>query len=267
MPTTRKPTPVQARKAALESDLTPLYAVAGLTDAVATTVKTTLVTTRGRAVTEIQDRTTAWEKQAKATTEELDKFLRSLPAQVRALPETTRSRIAQAQKRSESLLVEAGSTYADLAGRGKLAVDGSLVVARKLSNQAEKRAEDVLSDVADRVDPAFEKVQETVTVARKTVTGRTATETVTSRTAAKAAANRAVAASADEARTEARRAAAKRAAATRAARKAADEAAAQKAAAKRAAATRAARKAADQAAAQKATADQVAAPKVTASAN
>ena len=33
--TTRKQTPVQARKSALESDYTPLYAVAGLTDVVA----------------------------------------------------------------------------------------------------------------------------------------------------------------------------------------------------------------------------------------
>ena len=57
--------------------------------------------------------------------------------------------------------------------------------------KAEKRAEGVLADVVERVDPAFEKVQEGVTVARKTVTGRSATESVTPRGAAKATATRA----------------------------------------------------------------------------
>ena len=37
--TTRKQTPAQARKAAVESDYTPLYAVAGLTDLVAESIK------------------------------------------------------------------------------------------------------------------------------------------------------------------------------------------------------------------------------------
>jgi hypothetical protein len=62
--------------------------------------------------------------------------------------------------------------------------------ARELSGRAEHRAEGVIHDVSELVDPVFEKVQETVTVARKNVTGRTATETVTPRSAAKASATR-----------------------------------------------------------------------------
>ena len=83
------------------------------------------------------------------------------------------------------------AAYGELAGRGKRAVDEAVGSAEDLSGKAEKRAEGVLADVVERVDPAFEKVQEGVTVARKTVTGRTATETVTPRAAAKATASRA----------------------------------------------------------------------------
>ena len=222
--TTRKQTPAQARTSAPQSDLAPFYAVAGLTDAVADSLRTGLAETRSLAATRVADlqgRSSTLEAQAKTTAEEINKAIRSLPAQVKALPETTKARLAEAQKRAEALIAEANTAYGEYAGRGKRVVDETWIAARLLSGKAEKRAEDVLSEVADRVDPAFEKVQEGVTQARKTVTGRTATETVTPRGAAKAAASRAAAAGADEARAEARRAAARRAAATRAAKKAA----------------------------------------------
>ena len=214
--TTRKQTPAQARKAALESEYTPLYAVAGLTEAVATTVQTTLAQTSevaGRRFAAWQDKS---EKQAKAAADDVTTFVRSLPEQVKALPETTKVRLAdwqkQAQDRAQALVREANTTYADLAGRGKKAVDETLGAAQKLSGRAEQRATAVRSDVADTVDPAFETVQQTATRARKTVTGRTATETVTPRSSQKATATRAAARGAAQQRATARKATAKKAA-------------------------------------------------------
>lgn len=218
--TTRKQTPAQARKAALESDYTPLYAVAGLTEAVAASVQNTLAQTTDRA----SQRFAAWqdksEKQAKAAAHDVTTFVRSLPEQVKTLPETTKSRLTDWQKQAQDLVREANATYADLAGRGKRAVDDTIGSARQFSGRAEKRATDVRSDLADAVDPAFEKVQETVTQARKTATGRTATETVTPRSTQKATATRAAARGAADERAAAKKAtakkAAKKAAATRA---------------------------------------------------
>jgi hypothetical protein len=215
--TTRKQTPAQARKSALESDFAPLYAVAGLADTFAAQTKTTLLTTRER----FQVRQDELESVSKARVEELTQFVKSLPEQVKALPDTTKAKIAEAQEQFKTLYVEFATSYGDLAGRGKRAVDEALGSAKALTVKAEKQAEEVAADVAERIDPAFEKVQEGVTVARQKVTGRTATETVTPRSAAKAQATRA----ADEAvaaeKAAARKAAAKKAAATRAAKKAA----------------------------------------------
>lgn len=219
--TTRKQTPAQARKAALESDYTTLYAVAGLTEAVATTVQTTLAQTTelaGQRFAAWQDKS---EKQAKATADDVTRFVRSLPEQVKTLPETTKARLSDWQKQAQGLVRDANTAYADLAGRGKKAVDETLSTAQKLSGRAERRATDVRSDLVDAVDPAFEKVQETVTQARKTATGRTATETVTPRSTQKATATRAAARGAADERAAAKKAtakkAAKKAAATRAA--------------------------------------------------
>lgn len=190
----RKQTPAQARKSAIESDYAPLYAVAGLTDALAEAIRSALVETqeKGRKrIEEIQGRAPELSKQAKDSADELRTFVITLPDQMRNLPESTRARIAELQKQANELLVQANTAYSELAGRGKRVVDGTVGTARTLSDKAEKRAESVLADVAVRVDPAFEKVQEGVTVARKTVTGRTATESVTPRSAAKATAARA----------------------------------------------------------------------------
>ena len=185
---TRKQTPAQARKAALESDYAPFYAVAGLTEVVTTSLQAVLAGSSEKA----SRRLAAWqglgEKQAKDATQ----LVRSLPEQVKALPETTKARLAEWQQQAEEFAREANAAYGDLAGRGKRAVDETIVSARQLSGRAEKRAGDVL---VDAVDPAFEKVQEGVTRARKNATGRTATETVTPRkaTAKKAATRKATA--------------------------------------------------------------------------
>lgn len=208
--TTRKQTPAQARKAALESDYTTFYAVAGLTQVVASTLHATWSGTAEKA----EQRLAAWqgkgEQQAKATADDLTQFVRTLPEQVKSLPETTKARIAELQKQAAELVREANAAYGDFAGRGKLVVDETISSARVLGGKAERRAGDVVADVADQVDPAFEKVQEGVTQARKTATGRTATETVTPRSAQKAAATRAASRGAAEQRAATRKAAAKR---------------------------------------------------------
>ena len=214
MPTTRKQTPAQARKSALESDFAPIYAVAGLTDAFAASVKATLAQTQDRAVqgvSALQSKPAAVEQRAKLSAEEISRFITSLPEQVKALPVLTKARITEVQQQAQSMFADATSTYGDLAGRGKRVVDGTIVTAKTVSTKAERRRDEVLADVADAVDPAFERVQETVTVARKTVTGRTATPTVTPRAAAKASTARKVAAE----RTEAQKMAAREAAAQR----------------------------------------------------
>jgi hypothetical protein len=189
----KKKTSAEVRKSALESDYAPLYAVAGLTDALAEVLRGALAETQGKAnkrIAALQDKRPELTKQAKESAEELRTFVITLPDQIKNLPESTRARIAELQKQANELLAQANTAYGELAGRGKLAVDDAVVSARELSGKAEHRAEGVIHDVAEKVDPVLEKVQETVTVARKNVTGHTATETVTPRSAAKASATR-----------------------------------------------------------------------------
>jgi len=215
MATTRKQTPAEVRKSALESDYAPLYAVAGLTDALAEVLKNALAETQGKAnkrLAALQDKRPELTKQAKESAEELRTFVITLPDQFKNLPESTRARIAELQKQANELLAQANTAYGELAGRGKLAVDDAVGTARELSGKAEHRAEGVIHDVAEKVDPVFEKVQESVTVARENVTGRTATDTVTPRSAAKAAATRKATAKEDAAnKAPAKKAAAKNA--------------------------------------------------------
>jgi hypothetical protein len=229
--TTRRQTPAQARKAAVESDYTPLYAAAGLTDLVAESIKNVVLTTQEKATKRLNDLQSKSTEQAKTATG----FVRTLPEQVKALPETTKARIADLEKQSKDLLAEAGSAYVDLAGRGKKVVDDSLIAARRTSADVkadvEVKLDEVREDVVDAVDPAFEAVQEGVTKARQSVSGKTATETVTPKSAAKASAARQASAAKASATREAssakRSAAAQKAAATRkanAAKKAAEKA-------------------------------------------
>jgi hypothetical protein len=187
----RKKTSPEARKSALESDYAPLYAVAGLTDALAEVLRSALAESQGKAskrLTALQSKRPELSKQARESAEELRTFVITLPDQIKNLPESTRARIAELQKQANELLAQANTAYGEFAGRGKLAVDDAVGTARELSGKAEHRAEGVIHDVAEKVDPVFEKVQETVTVARKNVTGRTATDTVTPRGAARASA-------------------------------------------------------------------------------
>lgn len=219
MTTTRKQTPAQARKAALSSDYTPLYAVAGLSDVVASSLHSAWADTTEKAGQRLADWQDRSERQAKTAASDLTAFVQAFPAQVRALPETTRTRLTRWQRQAQDLARDANSAYADLAARGKRVVDDTVDTARQISGRAEQRATHVKADLIDAVDPAFEKVQETVIQARRGVTGRTASETVTPRSAHLAAVKRAEARGAAEERAAARSAAAKKAAATRAARR------------------------------------------------
>ena len=229
----RKETPDQAKKSAVESEYAPLYAVAGLTDALADAftdaLRATLAETQERArkgLTELQSRRPALQRQAKTNAEELRTFVITLPEQFKHLPDATKARIAELQTQANDLLVQATATYSELAGRGKLVVDEAVGSARGLSDRTEKRAGDLREEAGDRVDPLLEKVQETITRARKNVSGRTATKTVTSRSAAKSAATRKAA----TATTTAEKTAAKKVAAAR--KTATQRATAEKAAAK-----------------------------------
>jgi hypothetical protein len=116
----------EARKSALESDYAALYAVAGLTDALAEALKGALADTQQRAgkrLTELQEKRPELSKQAKAGADELRTFVITLPEQFKQLPEATKARIAELQKQANDLLAQATTTYGDFAGRGKQAVD------------------------------------------------------------------------------------------------------------------------------------------------
>ena len=125
-----------------EADLKPLYAVAGLTDLVVGAVRSTLVDTQQWAsarLSEMRFRQAELEKQAAEMRERAD----DLGEQVKTLPETTRGRVGELQQ-------QANHTYAELAGRGQR----------------------VVQTVADRVDPVFDRLQESINAARRRVTGR-----------------------------------------------------------------------------------------------
>ena len=116
----------EARKSALESDYAALYAVAGLTDALAEALKGALADTQqvaSKRLNELQSRRPELTRQAKAGAEELRTFVITLPEQFRNLPEATKARIAELQQQANELLAQATNTYGDFAGRGKEAVD------------------------------------------------------------------------------------------------------------------------------------------------
>ena len=139
---THKEVSAEARKSALESDYAALYAVAGLTDALAEALKGALAETQQKAsdrITELQSRRPELSEQAKVSAEDLRTFVITLPEQFKNLPETTKARIAALQKQANDLLAQASSTYGDYAGRGKQAVDEARKSARDRSSKATRR--------------------------------------------------------------------------------------------------------------------------------
>jgi hypothetical protein len=134
-----KETSPEVRKSALESDYAALYAVAGLTDALADALKSALADTQQKAskrLSDLQEKRPELSKQAKAGAEELRTFVITLPEQFKHLPESTKARIAELQKQANELLAHATSSYGDLAGRGKQAVDEVRQSARDRSSKA-----------------------------------------------------------------------------------------------------------------------------------
>jgi hypothetical protein len=132
----------EARKSALESDYAALYAVAGLTDALAEALKGALAETQQKAskrIIELQTRRPELSMQAKAGAEDLRTFVITLPEQFKNLPDSTKARIAELQKQANDLLAQATSAYGDFAGRGKQAVDEVRESARNRSGRATKK--------------------------------------------------------------------------------------------------------------------------------
>jgi hypothetical protein len=133
-----KETSVEARKSALESDYAALYAVAGLTDALADALKGALADTQQKAskrLDELQSKRPELSRQAKAGAEELRTFVITLPEQFKNLPEATKARIADLQRQANELVAQASATYGDFAGRGKEAVDDVRKSARDRSSK------------------------------------------------------------------------------------------------------------------------------------
>lgn len=164
-----------------ETDLTPFYAVAGLADIIAETLRETVretVAARQRKaeerLAEIRDRRLERVEQARVNADELREFLSTLPEQFRALPEATRTRLAELQRETEELLAQAGDTYSSLAGRGRRVVDDRVRDVRGTARKARENAEDGLDEAAEAVQPLVDQAQETVTEVRRNVTGRSA---------------------------------------------------------------------------------------------
>lgn len=160
-----------------ETDLTPLYAVAGLADIIAETFRESVAARQRRAeerIAEIRDRRLERVEQARVNADELREFLSTLPEQFRALPETTRIRLAEVQRQTEELLAQASDTYASLAGRGKRVVDDRVSDVRTAGRAARRTAEENLDDAAEAVQPLVDQAQEAVTEVRRNVTGRAA---------------------------------------------------------------------------------------------
>lgn len=148
-----KETSAEARKSALESDYAALYAVAGLTDALADALKGALADTQLKAskrLDELQSKRPEVSKQAKAGAEELRTFVITLPEQFKNLPEATKARIADLQKQANELLAQASAAYGDFAGRGKEAVDDVRKSARDRSSKATRSVTPRSSDDASQ---------------------------------------------------------------------------------------------------------------------
>jgi hypothetical protein len=140
----------EARKSALESDYAALYAVAGLTDALAEALKGALAETQQK----LQSKRPELSRQAKAGAEDVRTFVITLPEQFKHLPDATKARIAELQKQANDLLAQATNTYADFAGRGKQAVDDVRRSARDRSPKATKPVTPRSTDMSAASGPA-----------------------------------------------------------------------------------------------------------------
>ena len=136
-----KEVPADTRKSAIESDYAALYAVAGLTDALAEALKGAITDTQQKAskrFSELQSKRPELSKQAKSSAEELRTFVITLPEQFKNLPETTKARVAELQKQANEMTAQATTAYGDFAGRGKQAVDEARKSTHELASTTTK---------------------------------------------------------------------------------------------------------------------------------
>jgi hypothetical protein len=143
-----KEVPADTRKLAVESEYATLYAVAGLTDALAEALKSALADTQLKAskrISDLQAKRPDLSQQAKAGAEELRTFVITLPEQFKNLPDATKARIAELQKQADGLMAQATTAYGDFAGRGKQAVDE---VRKSAQERSTKTAKPVTSQSA-----------------------------------------------------------------------------------------------------------------------
>src|SRR5918998_949361 len=106
----------QTKKPGRETDYTPLYAVAGMADALADALRSALTDSqqRGRKrIDELQHWAPAMRQQVKHNAEELRSFVTTLPEQFKNLPEASRGRIADLQAQANELLGQANAAYSE----------------------------------------------------------------------------------------------------------------------------------------------------------
>ena len=142
------PTAANLAAARRESDLKALYAFAGFTELAVGAVRSTVTDTSRWAnarLSELRFRREELTKQA----EEVRKIAEGLPEDVKAVPDVAKGRVTELQE-------QATSTYSDLASRGQRVLSG------------------VRSDVAGRIDPAFDRIQERIDAARRAIKARAA---------------------------------------------------------------------------------------------
>lgn len=154
---------------ARDPGLRPLYALAGLTDLLAASVRKTIADSaeeanrrRAEAQARLGERVPA--ASGDASPEELRRLLAALPTQLRALPDLARSR-------AQELQAQATVRYNELTGRGRKVVDGAVTSARGLTAKAEQRAGSVRTEVVERIDPTLDLVQQKVAAARRAAAG------------------------------------------------------------------------------------------------
>lgn len=154
---------------ARDPGLRPLYALAGLTDLLAASVRKTIADSaeeanrrRAEAQARLGERVPG--ASGDASPEELRRLLAALPTQLRALPDLARSR-------AQELQAQASVRYNELTGRGRKAVDGAVTSARGLTARAEQRAGSVRTEVVERIDPTLDIVQQKVAAARRAAAG------------------------------------------------------------------------------------------------
>jgi len=142
----------EATAAMRESDLKALYAAAGATQVVVGAVRETVTETSRWAsarLAELRFRRAELAKQAEQMRQRTEDLTEDVAEDLKAAPEVAKGRVAELQQ-------QATGTYSDLANRGQRVLN------------------DVRSDVVNRIDPAFDRLQERLEAARRAIRGTAA---------------------------------------------------------------------------------------------